>query len=109
MAENEEQRLDYIEETVLKKRKHSEEWAIRRRQQLLERQWKIKENKKLAFKRAEQYIAEYRSKVMTFHFNESSLQSPLIFSFQYSMVVSFVSSDTYKGKAAYFQISLNPA
>lgn len=62
MAENEEPRLDYIEETVLKKRKHSEEWAIRRRQQLLERQWKIKENKKLAFKRAEQYIAEYRSK-----------------------------------------------
>jgi len=44
MAENEVPRLDYIEETVLKKRKHSEEWAIRRRQQLLERQWKTKEN-----------------------------------------------------------------
>lgn len=62
MAEKENQQLNYIEETVLKKRKHSEEWAIRRRQQLLERQWKIKENKKLAFKRPEDYIKEYRSK-----------------------------------------------
>ncbi|KAL2936655.1 60S ribosomal protein L7-2 [Bienertia sinuspersici] len=62
MTETEEQPLNYIEETVLKKRKHSEDWAIKRRQQLLERQWKIKENKKYAFKRPEDYIKEYRSK-----------------------------------------------
>ena len=63
MAENEEQQLNYVEETILKKRKNSEDWAIRRRQQLLERQWKIKADKKLAFKRPEDYIKEYRSKV----------------------------------------------
>lgn len=62
MAENEEQQLNYVEETVLKKRKNSEDWAIRRRQQLLERQWKLKADKKLAFKRPEDYIKEYRSK-----------------------------------------------
>ncbi|XP_021740681.1 60S ribosomal protein L7-1-like [Chenopodium quinoa] len=64
MAEKEEQALNYIEETVLKKRKHSEDWAIRRRQQLLERQWKIKQDKKLAFKKPEDFIKEYRSKQM---------------------------------------------
>ncbi|KNA22570.1 hypothetical protein SOVF_032440 [Spinacia oleracea] len=61
MAEKEEQEMNYIEETVLKKRKHSEDWAIRRRQQLLERQWKLKQNKKLVFKRPEDFIKEYRS------------------------------------------------
>ncbi|KAH9612015.1 hypothetical protein KSS87_021510 [Heliosperma pusillum] len=62
MAEKEENQLNYIEETVLKKRKHSEEWAIRRRQQLLDRQSKIQENKKLAFKRAEDFIKDFRIK-----------------------------------------------
>ncbi|GAB4850490.1 hypothetical protein Ancab_029796 [Ancistrocladus abbreviatus] len=62
MEDNEQKPLNYIEETILKKRKNSEEWAIRRRQQLQERKWKIKEDKKLTFKRAEQYIKEYRSK-----------------------------------------------
>ncbi|KAK9690487.1 hypothetical protein RND81_09G131300 [Saponaria officinalis] len=64
MAENEETKLNYIEETVLKKRKHSEEWAIRKRQQLLDRQFKNKEDKKLAFKRAEDFIKEHRIKQM---------------------------------------------
>ncbi|KAL9256531.1 Large ribosomal subunit protein uL30z-like protein [Drosera capensis] len=54
--------LPYIQETILKKRKSSEEWAIRRRQQLEERKWKIKANKQLTFKRAEQYIKEFRGK-----------------------------------------------
>ncbi|GAB2253726.1 hypothetical protein Droror1_Dr00021535 [Drosera rotundifolia] len=54
--------LPYIQETVLKKRKSSEEWAIRRRQQLEDRKWKIKANKQLTFKRAEQYIKEFRGK-----------------------------------------------
>ncbi|GAB4842653.1 hypothetical protein Ancab_012626 [Ancistrocladus abbreviatus] len=62
MEDNAQKALHYIEETVLKKRKSSEEWAIRRRQQLQERKWKIKEDKKLTFKRAEQYIKGYRSK-----------------------------------------------
>ncbi|GAB2216164.1 hypothetical protein Droror1_Dr00023933 [Drosera rotundifolia] len=53
--------LPYIQETVLKKRKSSEEWAIRRRQQLEERK-SIKANKQLTFKRAEQYIKEFRGK-----------------------------------------------
>ncbi|XP_074286071.1 large ribosomal subunit protein uL30y-like [Silene latifolia] len=64
MAAKEENQLNYIEETVLKKRKHSEEWAIRRRQQLLDRQFKIQENKKLAFKRAEDFIKDFRIKEM---------------------------------------------
>ncbi|GAB2284573.1 hypothetical protein Dimus_019027 [Dionaea muscipula] len=62
MADKERATLPYIQETVLKKRKSSEEWAIRRRQQLEDRKWKIKANKKLTFKRAEQYIKEFRSK-----------------------------------------------
>ncbi|GMH00423.1 hypothetical protein Nepgr_002262 [Nepenthes gracilis] len=62
MEDNQQKRLNYIEETVLKKRKSSEEWAIRRREQLQERKWKIIEDKKLTFKRAEQYIKEFRSR-----------------------------------------------
>ncbi|KAL9238552.1 hypothetical protein vseg_012955 [Gypsophila vaccaria] len=60
MGEEEENKVNYIEETVLKKRKHNEEWAIRKRQQLLDRQFKHKEDKKLAFRRAEDFIKHHR-------------------------------------------------
>lgn len=63
MADEEPKPLTYIPETILKKRKQSEDWAIRRRQQLEERKWRSMQDRKLDFKRAEQYVKEYRSKV----------------------------------------------
>ncbi|KAF6153511.1 hypothetical protein GIB67_027378 [Kingdonia uniflora] len=54
--------LPYVKEIVLKKRKKNEEWAIRRREQMEQRKQLSKDNKKLVFKRAEDYIKEYRSK-----------------------------------------------
>lgn len=62
MADEEPKPLTYIPETILKKRKQSEDWAIRRRQQLEERKWRSMQDRKLDFKRAEQYVKEYRSK-----------------------------------------------
>ncbi|KAL8143000.1 hypothetical protein V2J09_016032 [Rumex salicifolius] len=66
LHQQQEEQLNYIEETVLKKRKSSEEWAIRRKQQLLEKKWQLKKDKKLAFKRAEEFIKEYRNKELDF-------------------------------------------
>ncbi|KAJ4958162.1 hypothetical protein NE237_025273 [Protea cynaroides] len=62
MADEEQKSLPYIQETVLKKRKNNEEWAIKRREQLEQRKQRGKENQKLVFKRAEQYIKEHRNK-----------------------------------------------
>ncbi|KAL2936682.1 60S ribosomal protein L7-2 [Bienertia sinuspersici] len=91
MTETEEQPLNYIEETVLKKRKHSEDWAIKRRQQLLERQWKIKENKKYAFKRPEDYIKEYRR----IGFGQDETESQEAENFNYAIIeAAFCYPDT---------------
>ncbi|KAF8389195.1 hypothetical protein HHK36_025888 [Tetracentron sinense] len=62
MVDEESKPFTYIPETVLKKRKSNEAWAIKRREQLEQRQRRSKENRKLIFKRAEQYIKEYRNK-----------------------------------------------
>ncbi|XP_057970206.1 large ribosomal subunit protein uL30y-like [Malania oleifera] len=62
MADEEAKPLTYIPEIVLKKRKSNEEWALRRREQLEQRRWKAKEDRKFAFKRAEQFVDEYRKK-----------------------------------------------
>ncbi|XP_042507247.1 60S ribosomal protein L7-2-like [Macadamia integrifolia] len=61
MADEEQKPLPYVQETVLKKRKNNEEWAIRRKEQLGQKKLRSKENRKLIFKRAEQYIKEYRN------------------------------------------------
>jgi large subunit ribosomal protein L7e len=50
-----------VPETLLKKRKRDEEWASARKQQLEASRSKNAKNRQLIFKRAEQYIKEYRS------------------------------------------------
>jgi hypothetical protein len=52
-----------VPETLLKKRKRDEEWASARKQQLEAARNKNAKNRQLIFKRAEQYIKEYRSQV----------------------------------------------
>ncbi|XP_077222419.1 large ribosomal subunit protein uL30y-like [Tasmannia lanceolata] len=66
MADEEPKPLTYIPETLLKKRKNNEEWAIKRRERLDAQKIRSKENRKLIFKRAEQYIKEYRDKELDF-------------------------------------------
>ncbi|RWR84272.1 ribosomal protein L7e large subunit [Cinnamomum micranthum f. kanehirae] len=48
-----------IPESVLKKRKRSEEWALAKKQELEAKKKKNKENRKLIFNRAEQYAKKY--------------------------------------------------
>lgn len=67
MAEEEPQLLAYVHETVLKKRKNNEEWAIKRREQLEARKKRNKENLKLTIKRPEEFVKEYRAKVSLLH------------------------------------------
>eukprot|EP00268_Persea_americana_P020176 TRINITY_DN20404_c0_g1_i1.p1 TRINITY_DN20404_c0_g1~~TRINITY_DN20404_c0_g1_i1.p1 ORF type:complete len:247 (-),score=59.86 TRINITY_DN20404_c0_g1_i1:134-874(-) len=62
MADEEPKPLTYIPETVLKKRKSNEEWAIKKRERLEARRQSFKEDRKLIFKRAEQFIKEFRDK-----------------------------------------------
>lgn len=52
-----------VPETVLKKRKRDEEWATKKAAQQAEARSKAKETRKEIFKRAEQYVKEYRAKV----------------------------------------------
>jgi large subunit ribosomal protein L7e len=49
-----------VPESVLKKRKRDEQWAKNRAEELQLSKAKAKENRKVIFKRAEQYIKEYR-------------------------------------------------
>ncbi|OAY42315.1 60S ribosomal protein L7-2 [Manihot esculenta] len=51
-----------IPESVLKKRKRSEEWALLKNQELKVKKEKNAESRKIIFKRAEQYGKEYREK-----------------------------------------------
>ncbi|RZC63357.1 hypothetical protein C5167_025090 [Papaver somniferum] len=68
MAEVEEapKALNYIPEIVLKKRKSSDDWAIRRREQAELKKERTKKNKSLVFRRAEDFIKEYRNKELDF-------------------------------------------
>ncbi|OAY80361.1 60S ribosomal protein L7-4 [Ananas comosus] len=62
MADEEPQPLTYVHETVLKKRKNNEEWAVKRRQRLGARKQQKREDLKLAIKRPEEFVKEYRDK-----------------------------------------------
>lgn len=46
-------------ETVLKKQKRSEEWALLKKNEILERRKKNLINRKVMFKKAEKYAMEY--------------------------------------------------
>ncbi|KAL5980347.1 hypothetical protein ACLOJK_028255 [Asimina triloba] len=54
--------LNYVPETVLKKRKSNEEWAVKKREKLEGRKQQSIEGRKFIFKRAEQFIKEFRNK-----------------------------------------------
>ncbi|OVA02659.1 Ribosomal protein L30 [Macleaya cordata] len=60
MGEQEIKEGTIIPESVLKKRKRSEDWALAKTQALEAQKKKNAENRKLIFKRAEQYVKEYR-------------------------------------------------
>lgn len=53
----------FIPESVLKKRKRSEDWALLKVQELKAKKEKSAENRKIIFKRAEKYGKEYREQV----------------------------------------------
>lgn len=55
--------LHTVPETLLKKRKRDEQWALARKEQLQEAKVRNAKNRKVIFKRAEQYIKEYRQQV----------------------------------------------
>lgn len=65
-----------VPESVLKKRKRDEQWAKNRAEQLQKAEAKAKENKEVIFKRAEQYIAEYRQQVENLHGIPDTFQAP---------------------------------
>ncbi|XP_074578336.1 large ribosomal subunit protein uL30y-like [Curcuma longa] len=65
MAE-EPQPLNYVHETVLKKRKISEDWAIKRRGLLAEKKRSKQERFKRPIKRPEEFVKEYRDKELDF-------------------------------------------
>eukprot|EP00899_Mesostigma_viride_P022149 jgi/Mesvir1/3118/Mv05559-RA.1 len=50
-----------VPESVLKKRKRDEDWAIKKAAQVAADKKKNKEKRRLIFKRAEQYVKEYRT------------------------------------------------
>lgn len=61
MAE-EPQKLNYIPEVILKKRRNNEAWAIRRKQ-LLEEKVKRLKSDNFVIKKPDQFIKEYRARV----------------------------------------------
>ena len=52
-----------VPESVLKKRKREEQWALAKKQEHDARKKKARENRKLIFGRAQQYAKEYESQV----------------------------------------------
>ncbi|KAJ9180266.1 hypothetical protein P3X46_008534 [Hevea brasiliensis] len=52
----------FVPESVLKKQKRNEEWALLKNQELKIKKEKNAENRKIIFKRAEQYGKEYKEK-----------------------------------------------
>lgn len=62
MVDEDAKPLNYVHETVLRKRKANEEWAIKKRERVDARKRRYIENKKFAIKRPEQFVKEYRDK-----------------------------------------------
>ncbi|KAL5574481.1 hypothetical protein UlMin_016180 [Ulmus minor] len=60
MAEEEAKPLTYIPETILKKRKNNEQWALRKKEQLEQRKFANKKNKSEYIKKPEEFVKEYR-------------------------------------------------
>lgn len=64
MAEEEAKVGAIVPESVLKKRKRCEEWALAKKQELEAKKKKNKENRKLIFNRAKLYSKEYEEQVI---------------------------------------------
>jgi large subunit ribosomal protein L7e len=62
MAEEEPKALNYIPEVILKKRKHSEAWALRKKEQLQKKDFQLRKSKDY-IKKPEDFILEYRNRV----------------------------------------------
>ncbi|KAF9621168.1 hypothetical protein IFM89_016662 [Coptis chinensis] len=62
MGEEDIKGVAIVPESFLKKRKRNEEWALAKKQALETQKKKNSENRKLIFKRAEQYAKEYADK-----------------------------------------------
>jgi Ribosomal L30 N-terminal domain len=62
MAEEEQTQLNYVVETVLKKRKAREDWSIKKKE-ILDAKKKRNDDYKSTIKRPEQFVKEYRDKV----------------------------------------------
>ncbi|MQL71905.1 hypothetical protein Taro_004212 [Colocasia esculenta] len=65
MASEEAQPLTYVPETILKKRKGNEQWALKKKEHLEARKKIKKDRLKNIIKRPEQFVKEYRDKVKT--------------------------------------------
>ena len=61
----EEEKLNYIPEIILKKRKSNEEWALRKKEQFEQKKFQNKKSKDY-IKKPEDFILEYRSRVILF-------------------------------------------
>lgn len=69
MAEAKSKGGPVVPESVLKKQKRSEEWALAKKQELAAVKKKNAENRKLIFCRAKQYAKEYEEQVVLMHFD----------------------------------------
>lgn len=56
-----------VPESVLKKQKRNEEWALAKKQEIEELKKKNAANRKLIFNRAKQYSKEYEAQVSTYY------------------------------------------
>ncbi|KAK2970273.1 hypothetical protein RJ640_021348, partial [Escallonia rubra] len=77
MADEEPKPLTYVPEVILKKRKNNEDWAIRRKLQLEQRVKKSKGDN-FVIKKPEQFIREYRDKVIELYIIQLLLELDLI-------------------------------
>jgi len=68
MAEEEQPKdLNYIPEVILKKRKHSEAWALSKKAQLQKKSFQLRKSKDF-IKKPEDFIFEYRNRVAFLNF-----------------------------------------
>lgn len=68
MAESQAKVGPMVPESVLKKQKRSEEWALKKKEELVALKKKNSENRKLIFNKAKQYTKEYEEQVTPMRF-----------------------------------------
>lgn len=60
------QQLAYVKETVLKKRKQNEDWAVRNRERKAAKRQRLVDERKGTIKRPEEFVMEFRNKERDF-------------------------------------------